>query len=153
MSRLVAIVSTAVLLSIGLRYSLPIVDPYAAEYDPWHTHVVIGAGSPAEVDLALANHQHRTGGIPSPYAGQRPASQPAGQAGRPGGHQEPRVINIANQQDSRVSLIGIGTLAWLSPVALCWALLLTWFWQSASSPAVFNRGFHLLPLIPPPRFG
>lgn len=47
--------------ALSLNYALPAFDDHAADYSPFHSHVVIGATSPAERSQVLANHTH-TGG-------------------------------------------------------------------------------------------
>jgi hypothetical protein len=151
MSRLLGLVSAVLLLAIGLRYGLPIVDPGASEVDPWHTHVVIGASSPAEVARVLAYHRHGSSRVPSLLAPSQTGSFAVDQPGQANLGKEPNVLNITTQQDGRTNVYGFGLLAWLAPAALGLVLLCIWLWQTPSPAAILDQGIHPLPAIPPPR--
>lgn len=47
----------ALLVVLGLGFAVSLLDPHALEYDPWHTHVVVG-GTAEERAKALAAHTH-----------------------------------------------------------------------------------------------
>jgi hypothetical protein len=48
------------LTSLSLNWVLPAFDHHAAEYNPFHSHQVVG-GSPAEREALLAAHHHGAG--------------------------------------------------------------------------------------------
>lgn len=47
--------------SLSLNFVLPALDHHAAEYSPFHAHLVVGALTTAEREQALAAHQHGGG--------------------------------------------------------------------------------------------
>jgi len=151
MSRLLGLVSAVLLLAIGLRFGLPIVDPNAVEHDPWHTHIVIGASSLSETGQALADHTHRSGAVQRYGSGPQPGDPPPEQSFRlnPGGN--PQVLNIAGPQDGRMGGSGFEFQAWLIPSGLWSIALFAWLWQIRTWPVVVHRSFYPLPVVPPPR--
>jgi hypothetical protein len=47
--------------ALSLNTVLPALDHHAAEYSPFHSHIVLGAATPAERDALLADHHHGAG--------------------------------------------------------------------------------------------
>jgi hypothetical protein len=55
------IVVWGLITGLTLNCVLPALDHHAAEYSPFHEHLILGAASPAEREALLAGHQHGAG--------------------------------------------------------------------------------------------
>jgi hypothetical protein len=55
------IVLWGLIAAVSLNNVLPALDHHAAEYSPFHAHLVVGADTPAERDALLADHHHGAG--------------------------------------------------------------------------------------------
>jgi hypothetical protein len=147
MSRFTLVVSVGLLLSIGLRFALPLIDRNAAEHDPWHTHIVIGARDLGEYEHALFHHSHE---LPDEHDSQT-GSPLHVQAREQANQRAPQVISIASQPEGKTTALGIEIPSWLVPAP---SLPGDWsesVWQSCQTPPVSGSGIHPLPPTPPPR--
>jgi hypothetical protein len=55
------IVIAGLICSLSVNFVLPAFDHHAADYSPWHDHVVVGASTAAEREQALQAHTHGAG--------------------------------------------------------------------------------------------
>jgi hypothetical protein len=55
------IVLWGLIAALSVNSVLPALDHHAAEYSPFHAHVVAGAATPAERDALLQDHHHGSG--------------------------------------------------------------------------------------------
>jgi hypothetical protein len=132
-------VSLGILISIGLRVLLPVLDRYAVEQDPWHMHIVIGASSSRQYTQALARHHHGSQPL-------QPADYPTGSKGGT------RVYSISSQLDTQATAFGVelqngfvlGSLPVVDPPA--------GIWQTDRPATVSPAAVDLPQLTPPPRF-
>jgi hypothetical protein len=149
MSRFTLVVSVGLLLSIGLRFVLPLVDRQAAERDPWHTHIVLGAKNLAEYEQALSHHHH-FGELPDGRDPQTGSPLHA-QAGEQRNQLAPQVISIASQPEGKVTALGIEISSWLIPAISPPGAWPETIWRTCLIPSAFGSGIHPSPLNPPPR--
>jgi hypothetical protein len=142
-------VSLGILLTIGLRMALPLLGSNSAEFDPWHTHFVIGVSSLREYTDALAKHRHKE---QQSYAQYPPAeaSLPA-RAAVPGSSGCSQVISVSGRLDGRLTILGIEAQAWLIPVVPSLVAHLHTFRQARLQTPLFLAGMVTPPPKPPPR--
>jgi hypothetical protein len=112
------IVLWGLIAAVSLNNVLPALDHHAAEYSPFHVHLVVGAGTPAERDALLADHHHG--------AGQPHQHEPADSGSTPGavGAQSNLTAIGARLADGLLSLV------------------------ASADPQIMPEGLPLLPALP-----
>jgi hypothetical protein len=152
MSRSGVVVCTLISLSIWLRYVLPVVDQRLIEYDPWHTHIVLGAQNPQEYAAALAHHHHHNTGEPFQEGNSLPHSTSPVQAGNKGTRESPQVLNISTKMDSRTTTLGSEIQTWLVPSISAYLAQPDSLWQTCTQSSLLSTDTVTPPPPPPPRF-
>jgi hypothetical protein len=119
---------------------LPAFDHHAAEYNPFHSHEVVGTASPAQRQQLLVNHQHGAG---QPH--QHP-SEPAPRAVPPG----PTVVSLGALDGVLALVAPAADLVASEPWRLLLAPLAVWVVVGAAALLLLPRS--ALPRKQPPRF-
>jgi hypothetical protein len=128
--------SSGLIILIILRFCLPIIDRNAPAYDPWHTHLIIGASNPDQFAQALAQHQH----------------------GRPAEHHQPtqkegiRVINYYSRTESQPKASGVESQSGFFPSRTPVIQLPACIWQTLPPALVLAWIVVIASPTPPPRF-
>jgi len=136
------------MISVGINLALPLLDHHAAEYKPWHPHLVLGALSASERALALAFHRH---GYQQSHAHDPLTGMPLpGPAGYPQAQDQPVVLLIADVPDGLISG-GMGDSVFLVPIAQRQAVPPSSLWQPFPPVELFRVQVAAPPPTPPPR--
>jgi hypothetical protein len=129
------------LTSLSLNWVLPVFDHHAAEYNPFHTHRVVGAVSPDQRAHRLADHHHGAG-QPHVHGASAAPSGPASTS--------PSVVGFTALD----GLLDLAARAGDLAVAADWALpqppLALWLAVGAGAVLLFPLAAP--PPIQPPRF-
>jgi hypothetical protein len=128
------------LFSIWLRILLPIFNSHSVELDPEHTHIVIGAKTPQEVEDALQSHQHEHD---KPSASRQSIQEST--------HNGPRVINVIAPQDRKTTTFAFDAQVSLTPGKLSAIIPQNSLWQIIGYTTIIPAGKLALPQEPPPR--
>jgi hypothetical protein len=169
------------LLALGLRALLPIAAPQVVEFDPYHTHVVIGAWDERADTAALAHHHHHptsAGSQPLAASATRPSQEKAGVGAEPGvlgalrgsfqvfaprsialrqaagqvKHSAgPQVISLSFLFEGRAGTLGIDSQVLSFPGQSPQALSPDTMWRAGPESFLFPAGLVAPPATPPPR--
>lgn len=135
-------VHLVLLVALGLGLVWPLVDPQAAERDPWHAHLVLGRTEAARAQ-ALAAHVHAGLAGHTHPALSEPLAALADENGA-------RVIVVGSHAGDVGSSIGLAAGAVLTPTLLALACLLV-ACHAVPQRDALPRPTALRRLDPPPR--
>jgi hypothetical protein len=132
-------ISVGILLAIGLRFLLPIFDHNAAEHDPWHSHIVVGARDVRQYVQALAHHQH---GNQPPQAEKLPLVSEG----------NVHVYNVKSQPYGQVTAFGVEVQTGFVIARPPSVNAMSGIWQTECQMAASGETVALPQPTPPPRF-
>jgi hypothetical protein len=139
----------ALLLLFAFRLGLPVFDSHAAEYVPWHQHIVQGAYSQSELRSLLASHHHSF----EQTSQRHPASvlRSTKQDGRHIDSGSLRVIAIVDLASSPISVSSSVDLVLFMPGVTHLPAPVLDLSRLLSVSVPINLGVELSPPAPPPR--
>jgi hypothetical protein len=141
MSGLHFLVTLGTLFLIQIRILLPILNSHSIEFEPGHTHIVIGAKTVQEAEAALLAHQH--GNDP------QQTNNPSALSSLPA-HSGVRVVSLPSPGAGQVSTRGLDPQAFFVSRVLFMFNPLVFLWQTISHTTIFPEGSLIRPQEQPP---
>jgi hypothetical protein len=135
------------LAAVGQSLALPIVDHHALEYSPWHSHLVLSAGSAQAAAWAITHHHHT-------FEQQHPHDPATGlpfapETPSPSAFRRLRVLVIGGDPGRLIaSFVAVD----LGPTAASGlGLPPVWLWQPIAAVDPLAIRARVSPPLPPPR--